>query len=182
MKKIAPMLGKGKDSAGRSGLADRELWRRSQLTDAPTDEAGRLLDLAAFAEGRLDDEDTARVAALLLRDADAAQDVAAARLLADAAAAPADADVVTRAVALVGAERASAAVIRFPAPGRRAPWFEAARWGSLAAAIMLAGWLGFDLGAGVYTGGAAIRAGDDVSATELMDTGPLMLRDFSENS
>src|ERR1700722_20938615 len=62
--------------------ADRELWRRSQETDAAPDEAEQLLDLAAFADNRLDDDDeTTRIAELVARDGDAAADVAAAQVL-----------------------------------------------------------------------------------------------------
>ena len=47
--------------------SDRDLWRRSCLTDAPEDEAARLLDLAAFADGLLEPDERDRVAALLAR-------------------------------------------------------------------------------------------------------------------
>ena len=38
-------------------LPDRALWQQSRLTDAAPDEAERLIDLAAFADGRLDEDD-----------------------------------------------------------------------------------------------------------------------------
>ena len=41
--------------------SDREVWRRSQELEATPDEAGDLLDLAAFADSRLDDDETAIV-------------------------------------------------------------------------------------------------------------------------
>ena len=43
--------------------SDRLLWQRSRTTDAPEDETGRFLDLAAFADGLLDEEERDRVAA-----------------------------------------------------------------------------------------------------------------------
>lgn len=161
-------------------LPDRELWRRSQETEATPDEAEHLLDLAAFADNRLDDEDeVARLAALLARDAEAADDVAAARVL-DVAMAAADAAMVARAVALVGEPRPEAQLIAFPRRAASPPWYSAATWSGLAAAIAIAGWLGFDLGSGVFN---TPRAGhDDQAATELLAPAPMMLRDFAENS
>src|SRR5262245_7752650 len=60
-------------------ISDRRLWQRSRLTDAPDDEASHFLDLAAFADGRLDDEERDRVGALVAADPEAAADVRAAR-------------------------------------------------------------------------------------------------------
>ena len=46
---------------GTSGApSDREVWRRSQDAEATPDETSYLLDLAAFADNRLDDDETAR--------------------------------------------------------------------------------------------------------------------------
>jgi anti-sigma factor RsiW len=166
------------------GQTDRDVWRRSHQIEAPADEAERLLDLAAFADNRLDDDDTARVAALLADDVDAAGDVTAARLLADVTMEAAAPEIIVRAAALAGEEPAEARVIAFPArPPMSRPWFSAARWSGLAAAMVLAGWLGFSLGSGLP--GVAPTAGmtDEASATELFDPAPpLILRDFSENS
>ena len=60
----------------------RALWRRCQEADAPVDEAARFLDLAAFADGLLDEEEHDRVAADLAADLAAAGDIAAARQIA----------------------------------------------------------------------------------------------------
>jgi hypothetical protein len=174
------MRAQGTSGARPPEPPDQELWRRSQAIDAAPDEAEHLLDLAAFADDRLDEDEAACIAALIARDVDAADDVAAARLLADFAMAAADPGVVTRATALVGEGQAEAVLIAFPVrqPAPR-PWFSAATWGSLAAAIALAGWLGFDLGSGMSSIG---RSGEDVSANELLDSAPLLLRDFTDNS
>ncbi len=100
---------------GTSGApSDREVWRRSQEIEAAPDEAEYLLDLAAFADSRLDDDDTARIAALIARDSDAAADVAASRMLADAVPTAADEQIVIRAAALVGEGRPEALLIAFP--------------------------------------------------------------------
>src|SRR5438309_11991439 len=65
-------------------VEDRRLWQRCRTMDAAEDEAARLLDLAAYADGRLDIEECERVAALLAADPQAAADVRAAQTLADA--------------------------------------------------------------------------------------------------
>lgn len=164
-------------------LFDRKLWRRSQETETVPDEVERLLDLAAYAENRLDAEDAARVAELLARDADAASDVAAARALAGVAMLPADAEIVARAESLVLGGPPEALLIAFPTRAIVArPWYRAASWSSLAAAMLLAGWLGFSLGSGLSDGMMFSRPADDASANELLDPAPLLLRDFTESS
>jgi anti-sigma factor RsiW len=152
--------------------------------EATPDEAERFLDLAAFADGRLDDDDTARIAALIARDADAAGDVAVARALAGVATTSADERVFARAAALIGEPGASAMVIAFP-PQRqdiRRPWYSAATWSGLAAAIVCAGWLGFDLGSGLSSDPPFGHPADELSASELLESAPLLPRDFTENS
>lgn len=166
------------------GATDRDVWRRSQEIDAPTDAAERLLDLAAFADNQLDDDDTARVAALVASDADAAGDVAAARLLADATMEAAGPAIIARAAALADGQHIEADVIAFPTRFAVRPWFSAASWSGLAAAVILAGWLGFNLGSSGLPGvSPAGHMTDEVSAGELFDPAPpLILRDFTENS
>jgi anti-sigma factor RsiW len=162
--------------------SDREVWRRSQELETTPDEASHLLDLAAFADSRLDDDETARIAALIERDTDAAEDIAAARTLASATMLAADADIVARAEGLIGEALPEATLIAFPArPVVVRPWYSAATWSGLAAAIVLAGWLGFDLGSGISSSPVFSRPADDASASELLDPSP-MLRDFTENS
>ena len=158
---------------------ERALWRRSRETDAAFDEAEYLLDLAAFADNRLDDDDTARLAALVARDVTAAEDVAAARAL-TAAKMAADERIVARAAALVDDARPEALVLPFtPRPEIPRPWYGAATWSGLAAAIVFAGWLGFDLGSGLSAPSSVVHSGDDLSASEMLDPAPLM---FTENS
>lgn len=136
-----------KNGAAAEGTGDRELWQLSATADPPDNDEERLLDLAGFADGLLDEDDEARVAEWLARDPLSAEDVAAAR------AAPAveplpdmlSDRMIARACALVPE---SAVVVPFPPqrPRVRAPLFGMAQWGSLAAAVVLAGWLGFTLG------------------------------------
>jgi anti-sigma factor RsiW len=149
---------------------DRALWRRSQGIEAPFDEAEYLLDLAAFADNRLDDDDTARIAALIARDSTAVEMAAEERI-------------VTRATALVGDSRPEALVLAFASlpPVTRRSWYSAASWSGLAAAIAVAGWLGFSLGDGLSSGSSFARSGADLSTSEALDP-QLLLRDFTENS
>src|SRR5207244_1996426 len=110
----------------------------------------RYLDLAGFADGRLDPDDREQVAERLAGDPVAAGDVAAARALAAGAerteAMPEAA--ITRASMLVGGgETQGATVIPFPLSRGNQPWLHGmARWGSLVAAMAVASWLGFTLG------------------------------------
>lgn len=162
---------------------DRALWQRSRDVDAAEDEAERFLDLAGFADRRLDAEDSARVAEMLARDPDATTDITAARAQAGGPVPGVPGAVFARAAALIGpAEPASGAVI--PLPARRAPRLQSfARWGSLAAAIVLAAWLGFDLGSGASI--SLTRNGvqsDDGFLRELLDPSSGFLRDLTEGA
>lgn len=133
------------------GLPDQALWRQSMAIECVDDEAERILDLAAFADDRLDADDGERVAEWLARDPAAASDVAAARAVTAGVAehiAPASEAVVARASMLVpgAAAAAPAEVIAFPARRERPQLRGMAQWGSLAAAVAVAAWLGFTLG------------------------------------
>jgi hypothetical protein len=123
--------------------AGRALWRRSLLADAPEDEAGHLLDLAAFAEDRLDPDERERVAALLT--AETASDVEAARR---PAAVLAPRPVLHRALRLYPPEGGN--VVRLAPRSVLRPFREMAQWGSLAAGIAVAGWLGFAMGSDAW--------------------------------
>jgi hypothetical protein len=167
------------------GPADRELWRRSLTAVAARDEAEHFLDLASFADDRLDEDAAACIAALIASDRDAAEDVAAARSLAAVAPPAADERIVARAIALAATDAdADAAVIAFPPRPRVVirSWFSAASWSGLAAAIVLAGWLGFDLGSGFYDGRMVVRSADEAPSSELIDPAVPLMRDFTENS
>jgi hypothetical protein len=178
-KEIARMRAQG--TSGNDPL-DREVWRRSQEIEAAPDEAEFLLDLAAFADNSLDDDDTARIAALLALDGDVASDVTAARALAGIPMTAADENVMARAEMLTAGGRPEGTLIDFPV--RRMvtrPWYSAATWSGLAAAIVLAGWLGFNLGSGLSVSPPLGHAPDETSS-ELLDPGPQLGRDFIENS
>lgn len=128
--------------------SDRRLWQRSRLTDAPEDEEARFLDLAGFADGLLDSDEYQRVAAVLAHDLEAATDVEAARAspLLDEATAGLD-NIVARACAILpDAAGPRGRVVPLVPRGRSSLVHHFAQWGSIAAAIALAGWLGFSMG------------------------------------
>lgn len=167
----------GTDDSGWA--ADRAVWLRSQATEAPGDEAERFLDLAAFAEGRLEDEDAERIAALLATDPQAASDVAAARAplppVADSAA-------VTRAIARACALMAVPApergrLLLFARPLRRRAVRGMAGWASLAAALAVVGWFGFAMGSNASLALGAPRQPSFL--TQLVDPDTGVLRDFN---
>src|SRR6266849_4470058 len=168
------MHGDGSGRKSPAGLSDNVVWRKSRLLDIPVDDSERFLDLAGFADGQLDPDDRERVAEWLAGDPIAAGDVAAARALAAAAerveAAPEP--IVARASSLVGAGIPQPDQIIPFAPRRRyEPGLrDMASWGSLAAAIALAAWLGFTLGVDTSRSFAQIgRAGEDGFLQELLD-------------
>jgi anti-sigma factor RsiW len=140
-----------KDMEGPAAFeAGRGLWRRCRMVEMPEDEAARFLDLAAFADGLLDDEERDRVASLLAGDPAAAADVAAARALSASGAASVRLEhIIARADALVDEAPASRRVLPFVPRSRQHMLQVVAQWGSLAAAIVVASWLGFAMGSGV---------------------------------
>jgi len=163
--------------------SDRTLWRRSCLTDATEDEASRFLDLAAFADGLLEPDEHDRVAALIARDPAATSDVAAARTLAGGIEElPEGLEcIVARACAISPGEPSSRVVAFAPRPWRRRILHGLTQWGSLAAAIALASWLGFAMGSDASrTLSGPIPSNDTSILPELFDTGSGFLRDIGE--
>ena len=164
--------------------ADQLLWRRSCMVEAVEDECARFLDLAAFAEGRLDPDERERVAEWLRSRPDRIGDIEAARALASSAQPEALPETIAaRACALVGAVPSRrGSVVAFPVrEGRRRGLATIAQWGSLAAAMVVAGWLGFTLG--MDTSGMLARGGapgaDDGVAQDLFGASPAFFRDLT---
>ena len=160
-------------------LPDRQLWRRSRAVEIVEDEAERFLDLAAFADGRLDPDERERVAEYLAADPIAAADVAAAASTARAEtleAAPEE--VIARARALVAPN-----IIPFR-PRRYVPTLQdVVGWSGLVAAMVIAGWLGFNLGMDTSLSVAQVgQPGDDSFLQELLDPTNILMRDFSEGA
>jgi anti-sigma factor RsiW len=168
------------DGSSKGDMAERALWLRSQATDAPPDEAGHFLDLAAFAEGRLDGEDAERIAALLAADPEAASDVAAAR--APLAASVDDAEierVIARASSLRPAPGHGAVLVFTRLAPRRSAVRGLAGWTSLAAALAMAGWLGFAMGSDTSLAlGTAVQSSQPSFLHELIDPDNSVLHDL----
>ena len=155
------------NGSGPADLSDKSIWEYCRAADATPDEAERFLDLAGFAEARLDDDERERVAAWLAADPDAAADVAAALAYAGTAEA-ADEAIVARAASLV---RPTAEIIPLARSARPRPrFYHLTTWGSLAAAVALAGWLGFALGTDVSQAfGPVAQSSEDSFLGDLID-------------
>ena len=178
------MPGDGAAGVPRAASPDRALWRRSVALDMAEDEAERFLDLAGYAEDRLDPDERDRIAERLAKDPMAAADVAAARAFARSGLPDesAPADVVARACALVAdGTPLRGRLIPFPQFLRPQPTLHGiARWTGLAAAIVLASWLGFALGgdASAFFGPAS-QASEDSLLRDLLDPSTAFLRDLT---
>jgi anti-sigma factor RsiW len=151
--------------------------------DAVEDEAARFLDLAAYADELLDSEEEERVSALLSADPDAAADVLAARAAAVAEPISSGLErIVARASAITGgADFTSGEVIPFVQRRGRRLFPTLAQWGSLAAAVVLAGWLGFAMGSDASFAVSDYRQPSDAGLLpELFDPATGFLRDLGE--
>jgi hypothetical protein len=163
--------------------ADRRLWQRCRTIEAAEDEAARFLDLAAYADELLDIDEEERVGALLAVDPDAASDVRAARALAGAERRLAGFErIIARACAISpDTNSVSGKVVPLAPPQGRRPLQVFAEWGSLAAAIALAGWLGFAMGSDTSLALSVQRQPSDTGLLpELSDPGTGLLRDLGE--
>jgi len=171
-----------KGDGGATRSPDYNLWQICRETDAPDDEAARFLELAAFADGILDEDDRERVTAWIDGKAEIMADIAAARALAGAATAEAPDAIIARASAAHPADAAgSAEIVRFPLFRHgRADWRGIAHWGSLAAAALVAGWLGFNLGIEAWSDYSQIGKASDEPITELLDPSAGFMRDLTD--
>jgi anti-sigma factor RsiW len=187
------MTGKIDNRGGGSGgepsaeAADRALWQRSVTAETIENEGERFLDLAGFADDCLDPEEHDRVAERLARDPDASADVTAACALVGGGGGFAimPAHLVERACALVSEpEPERGRVILFPGPRLSSPTLPGiARWASLAAAVMVASWLGFALGTdfSAYFG-QTDQASEDGFLRDMLDPSTAFLRDLTPGS
>jgi hypothetical protein len=170
--------------------AGRRLWQRCQSLDASPDQTEHLLDLAGFADDLIGDEDErARVRALVAADPVARSDIAAARALSSGGIAMTGGieRIVERALALVvDARTADPVVVAMPPPGGTRLLQGAARWTGLAAAIAATGWLGFAMGSDASLSLATVppaqpqRVSEESFLPELLDPSTGFLRDFGE--
>jgi anti-sigma factor RsiW len=164
-------------------VSGRLLWQRCRMIDAPEDEAARFLDLAAFAEGSLDEEEQDRIAALLAADPDAAADVAAARSLGSADQGSAGLErLIAQTCAIVPDEAPERGrVLPLARQGRRRVVQVFVQWGSLAAALVVASWLGFAMGTDTSLALSEPRQPSDASLLpDLFDPATGFLRDLGE--
>jgi len=161
-------------------MNDIELWRRASASEAPTDDAARLLALAAVADGTADDDERQLVAEWLAQHPDIADDIAAAARIGDSEPEPAPEQILRRAAALVPA---SADIVPFR-PGRHSArgvggW---TGWGSLVAAMAVASWLGFTLGVDTTRDWLEVRQSDESFLREMLDPSAGLMRDLSDGS
>jgi anti-sigma factor RsiW len=165
-------------------LPDDALWQQSRMVEVVADEVAYFLDLAGFADGTLDVDDRERVAERVAGDSAAADDVAAARALAAAEHLPSAPDhVVARASALVGSEpprRGNVVPLRWRL--RAMPALRlAASWGSLAAAMAVVGWLGFNLGMNASLSVATVgQPSEEGFLQEFVDPSSGFIRELNE--
>ncbi|HEX9535660.1 MAG TPA: hypothetical protein VF924_09310 [Stellaceae bacterium] len=170
-------------SEGPTPAEDRRLWQRCRTMDAGEDETARFLDLAAYADGLLDVEEQERVAALLSADPEAAADVRAAEVLATAERTSVGLErIIARACAIpLDTDSVSGKVVPLASRQGRRLLQSFAQWGSLAAAIALAGWLGFAMGSDASIELSGHRLPSDTGLLpELFDPGTGLLRDLGE--
>ena len=163
--------------------AERELWRRGLVAEIVEDETERLLDLAGFADARLDADEHDRIAERLAGDPEAAADVAAARSLSahELTVEAVSAHVVARACALVE-EKPSAWIVPFPRRYRPQPTVPGiARWAGMAAALVVASWLGFDLGSMTSAAfGPMAQPPEDSLVRDMLEPSTSFVRDLTE--
>lgn len=165
-------------------LPDDALWQRSRTVDAVEDDAARFLELAGFADGMLDADDHERVAEWVAGDPDAAGDIAAARSLAASGHLPSVPErVVARVCALVEPpppQRGNVIPLRWrlaTLPALRLT----ASWGSLAAAMAVVGWLGFNLGMDASLSVAAVgQPSDEGFLQEFVEPSSGFIRELNE--
>jgi hypothetical protein len=170
-------------SEGPTPAEDRLLWQRCRTMDAGEDETARFLDLAGYADGLLDVEEQERVAALLSADPEAAADVRAAEVLATAEGTSVGLEpIIARACAILpDTDSVSGKVVPLASRQDRRLLQSFAQWGSLAAAIVLAGWLGFAMGSDASIELSGHRLPSDTGLLpELFDPGTGLLRDLGE--
>ena len=164
--------------------AGRSLWQRCRVIEVPASDTEHFLDLAGMTDGTLDEEERERVAERLTRDPIARADVAAARALCvGGIAMPGGIEaIIERAIAILDEAAPDPIVIAAALPGGRAMLQAVAQWGSLAAAIAFASWLGFAMGTGVsetMTQPASVsQISDENSMPELLDPSTGFLRDL----
>jgi anti-sigma factor RsiW len=127
---------------------DAALWQRWRLqAHLPANEAAAL-DLAAYAEGRLDEMQAEPVEAWLFAHPEALADLAAARAAKALPQAPES--LIARAAALVEAPAATIVPFRPRPAAPRPSWRIAMAWSGMAASLLATSLVGFTIGNSAY--------------------------------
>lgn len=140
------------------------LWRRFRAPDTTAspgtamDDAAAALNLAAYADGRLDEAAADAIEAWLAAHPEALDDLAAVRSAGDAIAPQ---RIVDRAAALVSSNSTDGNIVPFPRPAVAYGWRVHMARIAVAACLVLTGLVGFTLGSSVY--GNLFSSSDSVS-------------------
>jgi anti-sigma factor RsiW len=140
-------------------------WRAEALPVPPVDD----LSLAAYAEGRLDEEAATAVEAWLADHPEVLEDVIAARATEAATGAAVPETLILRAIELVAP--AGADILPFR-PARATPqrtWRQAIAWTGIAASLLVTSLGGFELGSNAYATYAGQTASVESTGHELFD-------------
>jgi anti-sigma factor RsiW len=129
---------------------DAALWWRWRREAQPEAGEAAALELAAYAEGRLDESQAETVEDWLFAHPDAIADLAAARAAAAAPLPQAPEAMILRAAALVAPSPATILPFGSRAPAPRRPWRMAIAWGSIAASLLATSLVGFAIGDSAY--------------------------------
>jgi hypothetical protein len=151
------------------GVALWERWRNGAQT-ASDDAAPDPMELAAWADGRLDEVRAEPIEAWLAVHPEALGDAFAAQQAAAAPPPPALAsdELIGRAAALVPALPENVVRLR-PADVRAPLWLSAARWGGLAASLVVTSLVGFALGNDAYFNLTGDQPSVESALHELLD-------------
>jgi anti-sigma factor RsiW len=139
------------------GNQDRELWQRwrgLERSDVPAPDA---LTLAAYAEGRLSEEEAEPVENWLAANPAALAEVIAARTVPQSPAVASE-SLIADACALVAGAEGNVVPLRRSG----APWRNALAWSSVAASLVAASFIGFSMGSDAY---------QNLSSTQVSDNG-----------
>ena len=150
------------------GLGDEQerlMWQRWRAGARAASPAPDALQLAAYAEGRLDETAAEAVENFLAAYPDALNDIAAARTAIETPAIGASDDIITKACALVPARNTRETVVPFR--GATVRWHSALAWGSIAASLMAASFVGFTAGSDAYRTLAPTQASESLTGDGL---------------
>lgn len=162
---------------------ERALWRRWRQVAAGNAATPDALDLAAYAEGRLDEAEAMAIETWLAAHPEILADVQMARVLAPAPSDTSHAAIVAKACALVTGSRLTPANSNVvPLHRGMAAWRSALAWSSVAASLVAASLVGFTMGSEAYQRLAQtqVQPSDNVPA-DILDASPSLDSYFTSN-